>query len=535
MDMMHRAWILALCGAALLSGAEAQADSTSVWEGHLRLGGVIKDETGDVSLMQETFNIYEGFSVSSIYLKGRFDDRSHLRLDVSDINRDNRRGYLEYRRTGVARLYSRYDESRFIFDPDGAREASRRDWWTTLSLTPSKRVRVSGDYNLQTRRGERIGFPAGTESALGDAYDSNLNRWRIEAQGTTDRGAGATVAYDGVSLSDELDARSERDGYVVSANLHLPRLVVRQLTHVVRGSLGRNEVKDSGLGYDLKTIQYTGLFDPVSALRLSYRFHGARVEDEATVNRTDRYIHDVDAVYRAGRVAVITAGYGWEAWDDDRSVTTYDNIRAALTLRDPKDRVSGRIAWSTRNKEDDEDLTLLRDTEYARVEARIDAKPMAALSVGARAADRTRKMPDVDAEASGRAASVYGRYAFERSGERPLSATLGVDYRYADDDYDNRVAAWRVRSHVVTGRIDADLRGHVTAGAAVTYMSLEEDLDIEKSVLSFNLGYRFDAGFDVDVKYNTYNFDDYLVPGRFYTANVVWITAGYAFASGGAR
>jgi len=527
--MNARIWILVLAAVTVAAGA-AVADSTSVWEGNLRLGGVVKDETGDPSLMQETFNIYEGFTVTSVYLKGRFDPRNHLRLDLSDINRDNRQGRFEYRRTGVARLFSRYDESRFIFDPAGAAEASRRDWWSTLSLTPSKYLWVSGDYNLQTRRGDRVGYPAGTASALGVAYDTDLNRWRVEAQGRTDSYGGATIAYDGVSLSDQLNPLQERKGYVVSANVHVRGVFIDRLTHVVRGSIGRNELETSGLGYDLKTIQYTGIVDAMRALRLQYRFYGSRVEDEALNNRTDRYIHDADAVVRAGRVATISAGYGWEAWDDNRSLTTYDNLRASLTLREPGDRVSGRLAWSARNKEDKEDLTLLRDTEYARYEARIDARPVAALSIGGRFAERTRSMPDIDAEASGMVASAYGRYRFDGAGGGMLtSTTLGVDYRYADDDYDNRVAAYRAKSHFVTGRVDADLFEDLSAGAAVTYMDIGEDLDIEKSVLSFHLGYRFLHGYDVDVKYNAYNFDDYMVAGRFYTANVVWINLGYTF------
>jgi len=241
----------------------------------------------------------------------------------------------------------------------------------------------------------------------------------------------------------------------------------------------------------------------------------------------------VDAVVRGGRVATLNAGYGWEAWDDDRSITTYDNFRASLGLRDPGGRVSGRLGWSTRNKDDNEDVLLLRDTEYARTEARIDATPVQALTVGARVADRTRKMPDIGAEANGRAASVYGRYQFDRKedGGALSATTIGVDYRYADDDYDNRVAAYRVKSHIVTGRLDADLYRSISAGAAVTYMSLEEDLDIQKSVLSFYVGYQFADAFSVDVKYNAYNFDDYLLAGRFYTANVVWVNVGYEFST----
>jgi hypothetical protein len=33
------------------------------------------------------------------------------------------------------------------------------------------------------------------------------------------------------------------------------------------------------------------------------------------------------------------------------------------------------------------------------------------------------------------------------------------------------------------------------------------------------------------VKYNVYNYDDYLILGRYYTANVIWFNVGYAFSA----
>jgi len=525
-----RVGVVGLVICAVLMPSQTRADSTSVWDGNVRVGGIIKDEEGDQSVMQETFNIHEGATITRLYLNGRFNRNTHLYLDADNLTLDGRRANLDLRRTGVGRFRSRYDESSYLFDPAGSVEATRRDFWSTLSLTPRQWLWLSGDYGLQTRRGERISFPAGVPSAIGTAYHSDLNRWRAQVQ-TSHRGFGGTFAYDGVTLSDGLDARNERDGSVFSANVRLPGLIYRRLTHVLRGSIGKSELPASGTSYDMLTFQYTGVAEPLRPLRLKYRFHASQVEDDATINQTDRWIHDVDAEYR-WRVATVTGGYGWEAWDDDRSITTYNNLRASLSLRHPDQKVSGRIAYSTRNKDDEEDKTLLRDTEYARAEASIDARPVSGVTVGGRVADRTRSMPDLDAEATGLAVSAYGSYRYERFGDTGvIAATLGADYRYADDDYDNAAGAYHVTSQFVTGRVELDIYGRVLAKTSVHYVTLDEDLDIDKTILSFELAYTFMRAYDARVKYNVYNYDDYLVAGRYYTANVVWIDFGYALST----
>jgi hypothetical protein len=522
--------ILILSAAAVLVAGVVHADSTAVWEGGVRVGGIIKDETGDQSVMPETFNVYEGFALSSIRLKGRFDPQTHLQFHVDDLNLDDRRGELDFRRSSLVGLRMRYDESRFVFDPDGMVDAARRDFWSRLSITPWRSLWFSADYGLQTREGERLGFPAGVSSALGTRYDSDFHRYRVEAQARAPNGIGGTLAFDGVTTTDRVSSLHERDGYVVSANVHLPGLIYDRLTHVMRGSLGRSELRTSDLGYDLGSFQYTGVIAPWPTLRAKYRFYSARVDDEATRIRTDRYINDGDVEWHY-RIATFSGGYGWEAWDDDRSVTTYHNYRAAVELREPRDRVSGRFAWSTRNKEDEEDITLLRDTEYSRWDARVDARPVEGLSAGGRVADRTRDMPGVEAKVEGLYLSAYGRYDHHFTGDsRVENVRADLSYQHSDDDYDDAVGEYHVTSDVVTGQVHADLIYRVTAGAGVTYVSIGDDLDIDKSILSFELGYELPQGFSIDAKYNVYNYDDYLVFGRYYTANVVWLNIGYNFA-----
>ena len=265
--------------------------------------------------------------------------------------------------------------------------------------------------------------------------------------------------------------------------------------------------------------------------RLKYRFFASRIDDESTRMRTDNYIHDVDATLRY-RSTVAVLGYGWEALDDDHAITTSQTLRGSLSMSSPGRRVSGRVAYATRNTDDEEATTLLKDTEYNRFDARVDGRAGGGVSLGGRVANRTRRMPDIDSEAEGWTATAYGQWRYEHFGDSGVIASdLGVDYTFADDDYDNTVGNEHVVTHAVSGRLSVDIHDHVDLSSAVTFLEVDEDLDIQKSIVSFGAEYRFGNGFSADAQYNIYNYDDYLVAGRYYTANVVWLNAGYAFST----
>jgi len=526
--MKRRCLIALIC---LVSAGSARADSTAVWEGRVRVGGILIDETGDRSVMQDTYNIFEGVSLSSLYLKGRSNPLTHLLLDLTDVNLGDRRGRLDFRRVGTLHLVSTYAENRYVFDPSGNIDARRRNSQNTLTYTPNRWLWLSGDYNLQTRTGDRVPLAPGPTGWLGSSYDSKLHRWRGEVQMRAPSGIGGTVAYDGVQQNDALDLRRERTGYVVSANMQLPHLVVQRLTHVVRGAIGRSELPYSGLGFDLKNIQYTGLLDATRWARLKYRFYASSIDDEATRMQTDNFIHDVDVSARWRR-AIASAGYGWEALDDDHAVTTTQAWRGAISLSAPENKVSGRVAYSARNTDDEEATTLIKDREFDRLDVRLDARPRPALSMGGRVANRNRRMPDIATEADGWMATAYGTWRYEHFDDKGVIAgDVGADYTYADDDYDTTIGHEQIVSHAATARLNVTYHDRIDALASVTYFSAQEDLDLRKSIVSVGLGYKFGNGFSADARYNAYNYDDYLVIARYYTANVVWLNVGYAFST----
>ena len=524
--MTKRILIIALTGVMAASGVVAQ---DSQWEGLLRLGGIAKDETGNRLVMQETFNIYDGFSIPKIYLNGRFNERNYLRFDLTDFNQDNRRGYLEYRMPGFVRVYSNFTQSAQVFDPIRATESERKNFFVSAKVTPSSLARITGDYRLITRRGDRIGYPDSVMSSLGTQYDYDHHYGRLEVELKTDR-VGGTIAIDASKVSDALDEFNDREGRVVSANVFLPGILTDRLTHVARGAIGESELPTSDVKYTMYMGQYNGILAIPYRLQFKYRLYGSRVDDEATGMFTDNFSHDFDLVYR-DRWGSVAAGYGWEALDDDRSVTTYDNLRGALYLRMPDNTLSGSVTFASRDKEDKEKQTLLQDTETTRVRAKLDYRPKTNVTVGGSYAERTRDLNDISAKIEGSIAGAYASYSHDYSGGLgDITGKIKANYQYADDDYSNRdTSEYKTTSHFITGTIEAQWEKKLDLGFGGTYMDIGEDLDIEKSILSFWAGYTFLDDWEVRAKYNVYNYDDFILTSRFYTANIVWFDIGYHF------
>jgi len=99
--------------------------------------------------------------------------------------------------------------------------------------------------------------------------------------------------------------------------------------------------------------------------------------------------------------------------DDDHAVTTTQAWRGAISLSAPENKVSGRVAYSARNTDDEEATTLIKDREFDRLDVRLDARPRPALSMGGRVANRNRRMPDIATEADGWTATAYGTWRYE--------------------------------------------------------------------------------------------------------------------------
>lgn len=510
------ATVMTFAAAPLLAGT---------WDGTIKVGGITIDETGDKSAVQETFNIHDGFDLNQIRLNGAPTPDHYFSLNLRNINLDGRQGDFLYRRPGMFRLTASLDEHRQVFDPDRAINSNRRDWNFGARLTPVKWLRLSGYYHIMTRTGDRLAYPngtptpfaEGTQSALGTGYDYTLNSGGISAEVRKNR-RGLAADFRATDFTDDLNIDADRTGTVFSVRAFSPCVLYDKLTHLVRFTYGKSELSNlNDVNYTLTKFQYTGVVRPLRRFEFKYDFDAQRVDDKATGVKTDRMDNTVDATYFHANGSVF-AGYGYET-NDGEELTSYHSWRAGSTFRN--DTYTAKIDYAGRIKRDEENLTLLRDIEASRLRAELAVKPVTGLDLSGSFNDRSRDFPDIDVTSEGQTVRSTVGYTYPNWGR--VSGT----YTYSNDKYEDKAGDYNVNSNAVTARVDFDRVRDLRLSSGVTYLKTGKDLDIEKSILFFEGLYTVQKDLHFEVKYNIYNYDDYILLDRYYTANVVWFNVAY--------
>lgn len=494
-------------------------------DGTIKVGGVMLDEKGDRSTVQETYNVYGGptlgsarFNLAQVYLTGRPSPQQYFMLDLREVNLDSRQGDFVYRVPGAFKVTAGYDQHRQVFDAGRSVNADRKDWKVGAEVTPSRWFSVLGSFGYLTRDGDRLSYPLGTVSALGTAYDNTLKTGQVTLDAHKDRRGGA-LSYSISDFSDNLDSGADRTGQVVSARLYAPTPFYDKWTNLLRGAYGVRKLSNDDIEYKLSSFQYTGIVQPVTEFQFKYNFDASRVDDQATDLKTDRFQNYVDAayLYPYGR---LSAGGGYEINDDDHVLTHYWSWRAGGTYRYRK-YVSAKLDYAGRTKDDEEDVTLLRDLESYQVRGKLEVQPIDRLSLGGGYAKRQRKFTDIDVRTDGKVWTALSRY--EVTGWGNVSA----DYEYSLDEYTDRVAGYDADAKIATGRLEFTRIPNLRLAGGFAYLDIGKDLNIEKSTVSAEGSYRFLRDYQIEVKYNVYNYDDYILLDRYYTANVLRVNLAY--------
>ena len=496
----------------------AAARPAGTLDGTVKLGGIIMNETGDRSTVQETYNLHDGFSVSQIRLNGTFDPRQYFALDLRDINLGARQGDFVYRVPGTFKLTAGFDQHRQIFSPEGRVRSERKDWKTGALFSPKPWLDLSGGFGVQTRDGDRLPFPSGTLGVLGNRYDNALKNGEVTVEARKGRRGGA-ITYRASDFADELDPAADRRGHVVSARLYAPCILYDKWTHFLRAAYGSRRLSNADLEYTLANFQYTGVVQPVEAFRLRYNFDASRIDDKSTRLKTDRFQNDLEATW-LHRYGQVSGGYGYETNDDDRTLTSYDNWRAGATFRYGK-YVNARVDYASRVKKDQEELTLLKDVEASQVRARLQVQPRDDIVLGGGYTKRERELPDLRVSADGDIATAFGRYDCKGWG------ALSADYSFTTDDFRDLAGRFHTESQFATGRLEFERIRNLRLAGGATYMDVDGDLDIEKSIVFVEGAYTLSNDYSIEVKYNAFNYDDYILLDRYYTANVLRIDVGY--------
>lgn len=496
----------------------AATPSAGALDGTVKLGGIIMNQTGDPSTVQETYNIHDGFSLAQISLNGTLNPRHYFALNLRDINLDARQGDFVYRLPGTFKLTAGFDQHRQVFSTDGRVNSVRKDWKTGAQFTPVPWLGLSGGFNVQTRDGDRLPFPSGTLNVLGSRYDNALKNGEFTADVHRGR-RGIAVGFRASSFTDQLDPAADRTGQVVSARLYSPCIFYDKWTHLLRAAYGNRRLSNADLEYTLSSFQYTGVIQPVEAIRFRYNFDANRIDDQSTRLMTDRFQNDFDATYLY-RYGQVSGGYGYETNDDDRTLTSYHNWRVGTAFRHGK-LVSAKVDYASRVRKDQEELTLLKDVEASQVRAKLQVQPREDVVLGGGYSRRERELPDLGVTVDGELASAFGRYDLKGWG------ALSADYSFSTDDYLDLAGGFHTESQFVTGRVEFERVRNLRLAGGATWMDVGGDLDIEKAIVFVEGIYTLANDYSIELKYNAFNYDDYILLDRYYTANVLRINLGY--------
>jgi hypothetical protein len=184
-----------------------------------------------------------------------------------------------------------------------------------------------------------------------------------------------------------------------------------------------------------------------------------------------------------------------------------------------------KAEYASRVRKDEEQLTLLQDVESSQFRARIEVRPVPVpgASVGGSFARRLRDFQDIGVASDGRTAQGFVRY--ERTG---WGAVEG-DYDWADDDWHDLTSTFATTTRAATARVEVERIPRVKLACGVTWLEVTRDVRLEKSVLSADAELRLAAGYRLVAQGNVFDFDDYVLLDRYYTANVLRIGLAYDF------
>lgn len=496
----------------------ASSPRAGTLDGSVKVGGVILSEEGDLSAVQETYNVHDGFAISQIRLNGKLNPRNYFSLNLEDINLDSRKGSVDFRAPGTFKITGDFAQNRQVFDPERLVNSERRDWKVGAQFTPNKWLGLSGYFNYLTRDGDRLSYPSGTASVLGTQYDNSLKAGQATAEIHKNR-RGLAVSYSVSDYNDELNDLAGRTGRVVSARMYTPSPFYDKWTHLLRGAYGERKLSNNDLDYTLATFQYTGVVQPTQVFQFKYNFDANRIDNESTRLKTDRFQNNLDATYfyKYGRLG---AGYGYELNDDDRTLTSYRSWRAGTAFHYEK-YVNAKFDYASRIKKDQEELTLLKRVEASQISAKLEVQPRDRVVLGGGYSKRERELSDIGVEADGDIWSAFGRYDYKGWG------SVSADYSFSADEYRDLAGNFDTDSHIVTGRIEFNRIKDLRLAGGATYLDIGRDLDIEKSMVFLEGAYKVLNDYHLEIRYNVYNYDDYILLNRYYTANVVRINLAY--------
>lgn len=501
---------------ATLFTVAAQAAGSGA--GTVKLGYIYLDEEGSRAVNQETYNTYEGFGISLNQWHYNWDNGMRLKADLNNFTLNNRNLRMSIGKPGSFGLSVTNSQYRRIYSDSGNNYTRRRATNVQANFQPSRHVKFDAGFGRTDKHGTDFFVLPAISDTVSRSTDWSQNTYNLGAQ----FGDGTRLLradYRRFDFTDNTPLAADRAADLI--NLHASYTLPRYDWVVVSGGLNYRKDKTDKTETELKTSQYWAgaKLNFTSTLFADYRFIYAITERNEPQRTIDNYSHSIVLGKSWGHWGGGRIGYEYRIGDDFVNRTKSDGLLANAWLK-PTEQWYFSGGLSTRKSDVTEGVTLLGDENrtYHSLVAKFIEPQWGDIS--ARWDGRTRKNDDLTSKVD------YNVLSGEVNLSRPKLGRLTVSYSHYTGSYNNQdeMTSYEFAEHLFSGHVYPVAYRNFTVDGGGTYYRSQRDQDVEKFSLNFGVSYEFPKSHRVEVRYNVFNFDDFLFFDKYYTANIVEVS-----------
>ncbi len=497
----------------------ASATVASSYTGKLALGYVWIDETGNQSVNQPTFNLYEGMALSLRQFRWNASNGMYVFGDLKNITLNNRNARAGISRPGQYYLALHTRQYRRIYSADGSQNTQRSVNGGNVWFQPHRNIRLYGNYDLTYKRGSMVELYDLDVPSI-DPVDFKYSHYRAGVR-LSKKQSSLELDFRGASYDDQNDSATTdftTTRYRLSGRTPIPKLerlwVNAGFEHYERkrdeGASLKTNVGWGGLRYNFPrgwAARYSLIWDQSQA-----------TTDQAVV---DNVVNSFSAEKTWARRGGISAGYRYRYRDDVWNRITGNGFFGAGWLR-PTPAWNLRADFGTTSMDGQKSNLLTGNYDNTRV--RVSAAYYAAFGkLRVKYENRNRKQEDIGSQID------FNRLGADLTLKNKRYGRLVASYTYIQGDYTNAESAFLFTDHLFDGQIEtANWKGiEVLFGGS--YLRSQKNLDNRRYSVRAGGRYTFKSRYGVEIIYTSYSFDDFndantsVLYTQFYTANIVQV------------
>ncbi len=501
----------ATVGLLLLAGASLAAGGSAA----IKLGYTFVSDTGSVGVNQETYNTYEGPALSLQNFRYAFENGVTLGADLRNATLNNRNLRAIVAKPGRFSVAMSNSQYRRVYTFDGSAFTRRRQTGFQASYQPSRFFKFVGGCNLNDKHGTTASILDHTLDTIVTSTDYRQTSYNVGGQ-VGDRYGVVRVDYRHSQFDDRLssgaDRRSDRVSVSVSSSIPRFKRVFLAGGYTYRkdtAQLWESSLRTNELWGALKA----GLRGGVTA---EYRVIYDMTKHVGFRRETDNIAHTFVLGKNWGRMGGLQAGYEQRTADDFIDKTSSDGLTGNAWFRPTRH-------WSFSARVSSQDKDVVEGTSLTGAESVVRSRLSAVFTdtswghVGVAYQSRCRTSDDLNSKVDYRSLSPDISFKTKQFGR------LEASYSYTTGKFENMSDAvgYEFQDHLLTGTVFLPTWQNLTVDVGGTYYRSRRSQDIEKSRLNFGAMYTVQEEYHLEVRYNVFNYDNFLLNDSYYTGNIV--------------